>query len=483
MRLPPELLSEIFICCLPVPTYDLNPLYTRRGEAPLLVSQICRSWRHVALSCPALWSSFRWTVYPSGSDKSWENGVSVVQEWLRRSGGRPLSIGLDWDERKNDILSWSESDEFTLTNSSINCIDIIAPHAPRWKRIDLNLPTQAFARLRHIGPVPLLEKLTLYDIGLPGRGYESFYPNDWTDFPPFITIAPCLRALRFIIPIPVTQAVLPWHQLTQLILENPRIGLGVNTCLAILSQCTKLVECEVVLHQPSLADSIELPPNSFILPDLEELTIYTTVDISPFFAKLVLPKLASIHLNNGDIDTPWTNRAFLDLIARSSCVLESLKFARAFQSDSDALECFQQIPSLERVDIEAGWEDRVITDYLLGCLTVDEWVEGDDGSPVSEEVAPNMEALTIRGTVYCMEEALSAMIRSRWDPTGTCGRVTCLEEVTLRIEDFVPSDPFLGLKDCIQEGLLLRLGDNYDPIEVDSSLSVEASDSPSRSSS
>ncbi|KDQ51327.1 hypothetical protein JAAARDRAFT_531828 [Jaapia argillacea MUCL 33604] len=181
----------------------------------------------------------------------------------------------------------------------------------------------------------------------------------------------------------------------------------------------------------------------------------------------------------GNNETPWTNTAFLDLIGRSSCALKSLQFLYVFESDDDVLECIEQIPSLECVRILVlSWQDRVVTDHLLGFLTV---AEDDDGLSASYAL-PNMKKLTLEGTVSCSEEALSAMIRSRWELTNTSGRVARLEEVTLRVNGFVLSDPFLGLEDCIQEGLLLRLDDDCDPTEVDSSLSAEDSDSSSGSS-
>ncbi|KZP22610.1 hypothetical protein FIBSPDRAFT_738857, partial [Athelia psychrophila] len=51
-RLAPELVAHIFELCLPE---DRLGVY-RMAEAPLLVSQICRGWRHVALSTPNLWT-------------------------------------------------------------------------------------------------------------------------------------------------------------------------------------------------------------------------------------------------------------------------------------------------------------------------------------------------------------------------------------------------------------------------------------------
>ncbi|KAJ7192405.1 hypothetical protein GGX14DRAFT_315439, partial [Mycena pura] len=50
-RLPPELIGQIFLHCLP---HRSNALM-RTSEAPLLLCRICSVWRAVALSLPRLW--------------------------------------------------------------------------------------------------------------------------------------------------------------------------------------------------------------------------------------------------------------------------------------------------------------------------------------------------------------------------------------------------------------------------------------------
>ncbi|KAJ6610399.1 hypothetical protein B0H10DRAFT_1754619, partial [Mycena sp. CBHHK59/15] len=50
LNLPVELVSEIFIHCLP--TGNVRP---KRSQAPLVLLSICRAWRQIALSTPSLW--------------------------------------------------------------------------------------------------------------------------------------------------------------------------------------------------------------------------------------------------------------------------------------------------------------------------------------------------------------------------------------------------------------------------------------------
>ncbi|KAJ7858204.1 hypothetical protein B0H13DRAFT_1469952, partial [Mycena leptocephala] len=51
LTLPVEIVSEIFINCLP--PYPKHP--PKRSVLSTLLGQICRTWREIALSTPALW--------------------------------------------------------------------------------------------------------------------------------------------------------------------------------------------------------------------------------------------------------------------------------------------------------------------------------------------------------------------------------------------------------------------------------------------
>ncbi|KAF9073402.1 hypothetical protein BDP27DRAFT_1191819, partial [Rhodocollybia butyracea] len=52
---PTETLAEIFMHCLPL---DTHPFAVRDlGQAPLLLTVICRHWRRIATDTPRLWSS------------------------------------------------------------------------------------------------------------------------------------------------------------------------------------------------------------------------------------------------------------------------------------------------------------------------------------------------------------------------------------------------------------------------------------------
>ncbi|KAJ7192150.1 hypothetical protein C8J57DRAFT_1109802, partial [Mycena rebaudengoi] len=77
LTLPAELVSRIFIACLPA--YPRPSPHT----APLLVVQICHHWREIALETSELWASLSiLSQYPR----------KFLETWLGRAKGFPLSL-------------------------------------------------------------------------------------------------------------------------------------------------------------------------------------------------------------------------------------------------------------------------------------------------------------------------------------------------------------------------------------------------------
>ncbi|KAG1747974.1 uncharacterized protein EDB91DRAFT_52462 [Suillus paluster] len=85
-RLPTEVLSQVFDQCIP----NVDCLYPSRLEAPMLLTEICRRWREVAVGLPSLWC--RLCVVDDGD---WQRAAVFYESWLKRSRGCPLSLAFD----------------------------------------------------------------------------------------------------------------------------------------------------------------------------------------------------------------------------------------------------------------------------------------------------------------------------------------------------------------------------------------------------
>lgn len=105
--LPSELLAEIFNYVVAKPQYKLHGLKATFNEteelifqvSPRLPASVCRRWRAIAISTPELWESvimrFRRPL------KQREEQI-LLQQWLQRSGARPICLDMSKPLYKND---------------------------------------------------------------------------------------------------------------------------------------------------------------------------------------------------------------------------------------------------------------------------------------------------------------------------------------------------------------------------------------------
>ncbi|KAJ7853709.1 hypothetical protein B0H14DRAFT_781477, partial [Mycena olivaceomarginata] len=92
-RLPREVSSEIFLCCLP-PLEQSESGYRHiirvpnAAHAPVLLLNVCNSWTDIALATPALWAAINSGFpQPKGFDE-------LLQFWFHRTRNHPLSVSI-----------------------------------------------------------------------------------------------------------------------------------------------------------------------------------------------------------------------------------------------------------------------------------------------------------------------------------------------------------------------------------------------------
>ncbi|KAA1474111.1 hypothetical protein DENSPDRAFT_313602 [Dentipellis sp. KUC8613] len=160
--LPPELLVRIF------QDFDVSPGHRRQPRVAssrlgwIVVTHVCRHWRHVALSFNALWRKICFSL-----GKDW------TMEMLRRSGNVPLIYKQHFSSPRFRL----QPDIETIVQN-MSRIRTLSLHAGSFALIPL------FTAL--IKPAPLLENLELYDLldpadfpakQLPERFFEGHAPR------------------------------------------------------------------------------------------------------------------------------------------------------------------------------------------------------------------------------------------------------------------------------------------------------------------
>ncbi|KAJ7757583.1 hypothetical protein B0H16DRAFT_1885596 [Mycena metata] len=145
LTLPPEILSDIFIRCLsaPPPAFDDCKTYAPNTKlAPLLLLQVCRTWRDIALSTPFLWSSLHLgpkEVRGAKIDK-------IVADWFDRAGSCPLTFNFPLHLKGYWELASA----------------VLRGLAPRIQTLCLqHLKEPLLKDLTAIGPFPILESLAI----------------------------------------------------------------------------------------------------------------------------------------------------------------------------------------------------------------------------------------------------------------------------------------------------------------------------------
>jgi hypothetical protein len=87
-RIPAEILSTIFVQCLPERWQKRSSHYTHTKAVPVLLGQVCSYWWHVAIHELRLWNSF--TVVMQENDSKCV--AEMARTWLLRAGDLPLSL-------------------------------------------------------------------------------------------------------------------------------------------------------------------------------------------------------------------------------------------------------------------------------------------------------------------------------------------------------------------------------------------------------
>ncbi|KAJ7800460.1 hypothetical protein B0H14DRAFT_2899451 [Mycena olivaceomarginata] len=241
LTLPPEITAFIFLHCLPeITTFPQpSPLV-----APLLLTQICRQWRDIAIASSELWQSIGIVD---------TRAVDVFDTWLLRSRNHPLNLSLNCvDHERGAPL-----------------VDVCISHTHRWRNVELALPVGLLRRLKLPLSMPLLCK-----ISLSLRG--PFVREQSDDDPISLSNAPILCEADLSTHTDL-RVKLPWAQLATLRLDKADVA----ESLAILELCPNLVTLDLstVGPPPATRDS---EPEPLILPNLQSFTFST--DFCPTLA-------------------------------------------------------------------------------------------------------------------------------------------------------------------------------------------------------
>ncbi|KAJ7178166.1 hypothetical protein C8R46DRAFT_1076023 [Mycena filopes] len=354
LTLPPEVVSEIFVHCLPV--------YPRRAPdnglySPVALTHICRLWRRIALSTPSLWRTFKIILRTNDSGRADDANQVRVAEWLRRSGSCALSVELEYLRREPPLI-----------------FQTIMAHRHRWQHLKLFPSMPNFPAI--IGPFPLLRTLTLTTWLLTPE--HAMYRS------PAFRYAPLLRRVAIDSYEEVFRDMLPWSQLTVLVIHD----IEGKQCLAILALAPRLVYCDLAIGSVGEGDA----PSHALLDQLKTLkirsSIYSSHSTVLSALALQLPALRRLHIDEMYL-MPDRVVALRALLMRWNCTPQEIRIARPQQplhAYSEALPSIL-ISSTHRPRVTIRFLDpqpTTIVGLEAANILEDEWDSGSENNSDSD---------------------------------------------------------------------------------------------------
>ncbi|KAJ7060756.1 hypothetical protein C8F01DRAFT_1140810 [Mycena amicta] len=278
--LPAELLSHIFVLCLPRTQNATGLRHVSRHRAPLLLTRVCGLWRAVALGTPELWSEL--FIQPSPH-------VEMLEFWLGHGAEHPLSLYLHYRQ--------------PMAGMGMGMLSLLTASAGRWRDVDLFLHPSTLDTLaseygsgqerRLPRQLPHLRRLSL---GLIPAADAN--PRPITLF----SNAPLLTEVTLIKIPPVPERVdLPWAQLTVLSVQCGSVDALIRRVLRLAPALRRL---RMQIERPSGVAEIYQEDTDHVVvhPALESLSIHVhpdaleTVPIRMLLSGLALPSLKTMVL-------------------------------------------------------------------------------------------------------------------------------------------------------------------------------------------
>ena len=315
--LPPELLGEIFRYCLPQ-DYDEAGAH----KAVMLPSHVCKRWRDVAFSTPALWT----TTVLHVTDETLESRAALVTAWLSRSGSLPLS--------------------FTLTGRGnvLPILDFLLQHCARWKYINLSVPLEMLRCLKEAkGHLQRLETMEI-DVrdmhGTPPYWVEQIFES-----------APRLRKVLLSCRFIWNGLNGSWAQLTEL--DGHCVSYTVGDCLTLLQTARNLHKLRVHIDGEVVEENHRL---IFSHP-LVSLDVGGTSARWMLFDSITLPNIHDLSVGEIAYESPLSQ--FISFLTRSSSPLRSFSFGveANFNElwDNKIVQILQHTPSLHSLCLSYQW--------------------------------------------------------------------------------------------------------------------------------
>ncbi|KAJ7128536.1 hypothetical protein C8R44DRAFT_778146 [Mycena epipterygia] len=297
LTLPNEIVSEIFFQSL-----DPSDRLSSGPASPLFLGHICRDWRDIALSTPALWTAIELHL---DSPRPREHQLELLKIWLNRSRDCPLSVAI-----YQGLAAGTRA-------SARPFIEAISPHCRRCHTLNLVIPFCDAALIK--GELPLLRTLAIGFTDIPRNTQPS------PTWPAEAFHAPKLAVVLIPIGFSPTIPVLPWAQIGFLSIREVRVLSDLTDVLRSAPNLRYLsVETIYASDEDAAADILPVPP----LIHLRTLNLTGDSDdpaCTQILGKLTLPALSELRVSELCFELLNPIIPVRALLSRSGCHLPGLR--------------------------------------------------------------------------------------------------------------------------------------------------------------
>ncbi|TFK53408.1 hypothetical protein OE88DRAFT_1246323 [Heliocybe sulcata] len=406
--LPTELLTVIFVYCLP----EEQDVWFEGPDllhAPLLTASVCRLWREVVLQAPLLWRtiSFGGRNYDPRSEAA---KAKYIDMFATRSGTHPLRMYANLDRRHRD------------------CVRRLFQNVPRCEHLKVHLPPDLRVKgLLPTSPGPLLKTLVLTERTKSSfLNFESGSPSEDIDLS-FATgienLFLCGGAFSRLCVDTVS-----WTQLTSLKLESVT---SEASALRVVARCTALKSCALSFACEGDANSTEVlaGEDHLELLELEDLCLGSPMDCGRGDFEEIAKRLTAPKLKRLELIAPCVRvhigspTAWISMIQRSHASVHHLELQTGycpFATFEGLMDVLSEMPDLETLSIknqimQSGDPFDGRAQDFLQALTRP---FSDEGGQVQDTLAlPSLSRLAIRAPLNLKDpaafESVERMLRSR----------------------------------------------------------------------
>ncbi|KAK0186957.1 hypothetical protein F5146DRAFT_758485 [Armillaria mellea] len=385
---PSEILAEIFIQTLDG-CYDVFD--TKRG--PWVFGHVCRGWKDISRSCPALWTSLSIESLHLQPESRRSHLPDILKEVLSLSRNRQLDVRYslqslvtsDRNAFRPDVLWVNRNSDFWDILQQL--LDLLVNHSMRWKSAAFDIPAKLGRRLEKAkGRLPSLVR---FDLSVcQGLEVDGPFHCQLLDA---LSVAPTLKVLT-VTSAPKMLLSFSWSQMRRL---RHDVEASVEEHLRLLTEAPLLETYMAGVHDVSPWESHSLHCTHRSLRRLE----LSFRDSSPTLLQyLTCPALEKLSLESYTLDD--FSQVLYEFGDRSGCPLRQLS-VKVLEDAGNLLPFLDSLASKKY-----GWSHDLFPGLAVFKLIIEE----DEGGIPS-----------ILGR-------LANIIRARWNP-GSCDGLQSLSIV------------------------------------------------------